>query len=48
MSIVLLLDVIALFFMIMAAFTQLSNKVVGINFMALSFVVWMLARLITA
>jgi hypothetical protein len=46
MQIVMLLDVIALLLMVIAAFTQISNRINGINFMALSFVVWMLARLV--
>lgn len=46
MQIVMLLDVIALLLMLIAAFTQLSNRIIGINFMALSLFVWMLARLV--
>jgi hypothetical protein len=46
MQIVLLLDVIALLIMVLAAFTQFSNRINGINMMALSFAIWMLARLV--
>jgi len=45
MQIVLLLDLIALLLMIIAAFPQLANRV-SLNLMALSFAIWMLARLI--
>lgn len=45
-SIRVVLDLIALIIMVFAAFPQLSNRFNTVNLIALSFVFWMLARLV--